>query len=51
VQVACQVALGALPRLPKEMESALRAPVQELCDLVQAGIQRIDPAYKIETRE
>jgi hypothetical protein len=48
--VACQVALGALPKLPEHTEQALRKPVQELCDVTRAELQRIDPSYKSETR-
>jgi hypothetical protein len=48
--VACQVALGALPRLPEDTEQALRKPVQELCDVTRAELLRIDPSYKSETR-
>jgi hypothetical protein len=46
LEVACQVALGALPRLPEDTEQALRNPIQELCDVTRGELQRIDPSYK-----
>jgi hypothetical protein len=48
--VACQVALGALPRWPEDTEQALRKPVEELCDVTRAELQRIEPSYKSESR-
>jgi len=50
LEVACQVALGALPKLPEGTEQALRKPVEELCEVTRAELQRIDPSYKSETR-
>jgi hypothetical protein len=49
LEVACHVALGALPRLPEETEQALRKPVQELREVARTELQRIDPSYKSET--
>ena len=36
LEIACQVALEALPELPDDTEQALRDHVQELCDVTGA---------------
>ena len=50
LEVACQVALSALPQLPEDTEQGLRKPIQELCDVTRTELRRIDPSYKSETR-
>lgn len=34
LEVACRLALEALPELPQETEDVLRAPIQTLCEVV-----------------
>jgi hypothetical protein len=46
LEVACHLALEALPQLPNETEQALRAPVQHLCDMTGAELDRINPGWR-----
>jgi hypothetical protein len=46
LEVACQVALEALPELPDDTEQALRDHVQSLCDVTGAELDRINPGWR-----
>jgi hypothetical protein len=46
LEVACHLALEALPGLPDETEQALREPVQRLCDVTGTELDRIDPGWR-----
>ena len=46
LEVACHVALDALPELPNETEQALRDHVQSLCDVTAAELDRIHPGWR-----
>ena len=43
LEVACQLALDALPQLPDETSARLRDPIRELCDVTRQELIRIDP--------
>jgi hypothetical protein len=47
LEVACQLALDALPALPNEIEKALRSHVQTLCDVTGAELDRINPGWRV----
>jgi adenylosuccinate lyase len=44
LEVACRLALEALPHAPAEDE--LREPIQALCDLTERELDRIKPGWK-----
>jgi hypothetical protein len=46
LEVACRIALDALPELADETEQALREPIQELCDVTGAELDRISPGWR-----
>lgn len=46
LEVACQVALEALPELPDETEQALKDHVQALCDVTGAELDRVHPGWR-----
>jgi hypothetical protein len=43
LEVACQLAIDALPQLPTETSERLRKPIQELCHVTREELIRIDP--------
>jgi hypothetical protein len=43
LEVACQLAIDALPKLPPETSDRLRDPVRALCDVTRKELIRIDP--------
>jgi hypothetical protein len=43
LEVACQLAIDALPKLPNETSERLREPIRELCDITRQELIRIDP--------
>jgi hypothetical protein len=46
LQLACQLALKALPGLPEETEQVLRMPVQTLCDVTTQELDRVNPGWR-----
>jgi hypothetical protein len=46
LEVACHVALDALPELPDDTEQALRDHVQTLCEVAGAELDRIKPGWR-----
>jgi hypothetical protein len=46
LEVACRLALDALPELPSETEQTLREPVQTLCDVTGRELDRINPGWQ-----
>jgi hypothetical protein len=40
LEVACQLALEALTHLPRDAENRLREPIQTLCDVTRAELER-----------
>jgi hypothetical protein len=46
LEVACRLALDALPEPPAETEQALRAHVETLCDVTGAELDRISPSWR-----
>jgi hypothetical protein len=43
LEVACQLALDSLPKLPSETGERLRAPIQTLCDVTRTELDRLQP--------
>jgi len=41
LEVACQLALEALTHLPRDAENRLREPIQTLCDVTRAELERV----------
>ena len=46
LQLACQLALEALPGLPNETERVLRDHVQTLCEVSGKELDRINPGWR-----
>jgi hypothetical protein len=46
LNVACNLALDALPELPPETTQALQEPVRELCDITARELDSLDPAWR-----
>ena len=46
LEVACTLALRALPHLPNETEQVLREPVETLCDVTRAQLDQLDPDWR-----
>jgi hypothetical protein len=46
LQLACQLALEALPALRDETEQVLRNPVETLCDVTSQELDRINPGWR-----
>lgn len=46
LEVACRLALDALPQLPNETEQVLRDPVERLCEVTGAELDAIDPDWR-----
>jgi hypothetical protein len=49
LEVACRIALDALPVLEGETEQKLRGHAQALCDLSGAELDRISPQWRTAT--
>jgi hypothetical protein len=45
LEVACQLALESLPKLPPESEEALRGPIERLCEVTARELKRLKPDY------
>ena len=45
MEVACRLALEALPQLPTETEEALRGHIETLCDVTEGELKHLQPAY------
>jgi hypothetical protein len=45
LEAACQLAIDALPKLPRETTERLRKPVQELCHITREELIRINPDH------
>ena len=45
LEVACQLALDSLPKLPPDTGERLRAPIQTLCDVTRTELDRLQPGY------
>jgi hypothetical protein len=45
MEVACQLALQSLPKLPNECEQVLREPIRTLCDVTERELKRLKPDY------
>jgi hypothetical protein len=45
LEVACRLALEALPDLPDETAQALRDPVQTLCEITGRELDRMNPGW------
>jgi hypothetical protein len=43
LEVACQLALESLPKLPAETEEALREPIETLCEVSGRELERLKP--------
>ena len=43
MEVACRLALESLPDLPRETEELLREPIETLCKLTAAELERLHP--------
>lgn len=43
MEVACRLALESLPDLPPETGNALREPIESLCRLTAAELERLHP--------
>jgi hypothetical protein len=43
LEVACQLALESLPKLPPETEESLRDPIETLCDVTGRELERLKP--------
>jgi hypothetical protein len=50
LEVACELALEALPELPSETEQALREPIERLCRVTRTELERIQPGLKSDPR-
>jgi hypothetical protein len=46
LEVACRLALDALPELPDETEQTLRSPVEILCEVTGAELDRVSPGWR-----
>jgi hypothetical protein len=46
LQVACELALDALPKLPRDTERELRDHVQGLCRVVERELDEIKPGWQ-----
>ena len=46
LELACELALEALPQLPNQTEQALRDPVEHLCTVTGAELDRISPDWR-----
>jgi hypothetical protein len=46
LEIACRLALNALPELPAETETALRAHVERLCEVTRRELDRINPGWR-----
>jgi hypothetical protein len=46
LQLACQLALEALPALQSQTERALRHPVETLCDVTTEELDRLHPGWR-----
>jgi hypothetical protein len=46
LEVACNLALKALPKLPTDTEQALRDHVQTLCDVTGRELDRLKPGWR-----
>jgi hypothetical protein len=47
LEVACQLAVGTLPDLPPDTAARLREPIQTLCDVTRAELQRFRRLAKL----
>lgn len=45
LEVACQLALDSLAKLPPETGQRLRAPIETLCDVTRTELDRLQPGY------
>jgi hypothetical protein len=45
LEVACQLALESLPKLPSETGERLREPIQTLCDVTRTELGRLQAGY------
>lgn len=45
MEVACRLALEALPKLQNETEQALRHHIETLCEVTERELKRLQPAY------
>jgi hypothetical protein len=43
LEVACQLALESLPKLPRETEESLREPIETLCDVTRRELEQLKP--------
>ncbi len=48
LQVACRLALDALPSLPEDTQGALREPVQKLCSVTEKQLDELRPGWSRE---
>jgi hypothetical protein len=46
LNVACHLALDALPELPPETTQALREPIQKLCEITERELDRFHPGWR-----
>jgi len=46
LEVACQLALDSLAKLPPETGERLRAPIQTLCDVTRGELGRLQPGFR-----
>ena len=46
LELACQLALAALPSLPTETEQTLLGPVQTLCQVTGRELDRVSPGWR-----
>lgn len=45
LQVACRLALEALPNLPEDTRQALREPIEALCAVTEKQLDELDPGW------
>ena len=45
MEVACQLALDSLPKLPPETGERLREPIESLCNVTRDELVRLDPSF------
>jgi len=48
LEIACNLALDALPELPTETAGALRDPIRTLCDVTGNELDRLSPGWRGE---
>jgi hypothetical protein len=46
LEVACRIALDALPEIPAQTKQALRDPIKSLCEITERELDRIDPGWR-----